>query len=667
MNKYQFLSLFFFFGGTLLFAQKNYDRSTEKEIYNLLDYNGTPDSPEDKSFLVFSDKGSWFGYSMPTASDQNGFSGPFIMSQENGAWLAPSLFNIRIKDLKETTGDQAVKETYQGGLSGLKFQKETENWQISHSMFFASSKTAVFKFQFKNLQNKSISIQPVLEGKIFDAEFRLQKAEGFIKVKSEINNFYGLLDLPQKVKLSSIMVSDTSYTANLEPVTIASGETYDLFYSFSFAKEFDDKELALIETVQKNFTEEYREVKSEKLATINAINSKMQKQWRDSTYYEVAQKSLLTLQNNWRAASGGLKYDGFFPSYNYKWFYGFWAWDSWKHAVAVAYYNTELAKQQVLAMYDYQTETGFIPDCVYRDNLIEENNYRNTKPPLSAWAAWVIFQQDGDKEFIKKIYPKIKKQHDWWYQYRDHDQDGLCEYGSTDGTLIAAKWESGMDNAVRFDDTKLLTNAENAYSMDQESVDLNSYLYAEKLYLKKLANILNKEEEEKQFLNEAKTLKKQIRKQFYNEKDGWFYDTSIDGKSFIEVKGSEGWIPLWAGVASESEAKNLMKIMMDSTNFNTHVPLQTLNASSEKFEPDGGYWRGPTWIDQSYFGIKGLRKYGYNKESDELTKKLIHNAEGVTKKGKAIRENYNPVTGEGLEAFNFSWSAAHYLLLLLNE
>jgi hypothetical protein len=37
----------------------------------------------------------------------------------------------------------------------------------------------------------------------------------------------------------------------------------------------------------------------------------------------------------------------------------------------------------------------------------------------------------------------------------------------------------------------------------------------------------------------------------------------------------------------------------------------------------------------------------------------------VMTKGKSIRENYNPLTGEGLEAENFSWSSAHYLLLLI--
>ena len=55
-------------------------------------------------------------------------------------------------------------------------------------------------------------------------------------------------------------------------------------------------------------------------------------------------------------------------------------------------------------------------------------------------------------DLIFKRCLKLKQYHNWWYRDRDHDQDGICEYGSTDGSLIAAMWESGMDNAVRFDD-----------------------------------------------------------------------------------------------------------------------------------------------------------------------------------------------------------------------
>ncbi|MGQ1908219.1 MGH1-like glycoside hydrolase domain-containing protein [Marinifilum sp. RC60d5] len=64
--------------------------------------------------------------------------------------------------------------------------------------------------------------------------------------------------------------------------------------------------------------------------------------------------------------------------------------------------------------------------------------------------------------------------------------------------------------------------------------------------------------------------------------------------------------------------------------------------------------------------MKALEQYGYNKEADALSQKLIQNAEGLL--GDApIRENYHPTSGKGLNANHFSWSAAHYLVLLSDE
>jgi putative isomerase len=45
----------------------------------------------------------------------------------------------------------------------------------------------------------------------------------------------------------------------------------------------------------------------------------------------------------------------------------------------------------------------------------------------------------------------------------------------------------------------------------------------------------------------------------------------------------------------------------------------------------------------------------------------LHNSSGLLDKGKPIHENYHPLTGEALGAENFSWSAAHFLLLYLDE
>ena len=416
-----------------------------------------------------------------------------------------------------------------------------------------------------------------------------------------------------------------------------------------------------IEMIQKQYELRIQE----KASQIQMIHKNLAESRRAPEYENLIAKAVLTLQNNWRIPAGELKHSGLFPSYHYIWFHGFWAWDSWKHAAALAHYDPVLAKEQIKVMFDFQDDEGFIADCVFRDTTIENHNFRNTKPPLSAWAAWAVFQQDRDVNFLTEIYPKIRRQHNWWYSHRDHDGDGLCEYGSTDGSLIAAKWESGMDNAVRFDHSEILQNGEGAFSLNQESVDLNAYLYIEKLRLMDMAEILQKHHEAKAYARAAAELKIQMQNQFYDADTGWFYDTSIDGGTFIKVLGCEGWIPLWAQVATPEQAAAVRVKMMDPNHFFTKVPFQTLSASHPDFNPEGGYWRGPTWLDQAYFGVRGLHKYGYDQDAIAATEKLLHNTEGVLEKGKSIRENYNPLTGAGLGAENFSWSAAHYLLLMM--
>jgi putative isomerase len=106
--------------------------------------------------------------------------------------------------------------------------------------------------------------------------------------------------------------------------------------------------------------------------------------------------------------------------------------------------------------------------------------------------------------------------------------------------------------------------------------------------------------------------------------------------------------------------------MMDKNKFNTRVPLPTFTADHPKFDPLNGYWRGPVWLDQFYFGITGLRNYGYSQLADEMVNKLFANAEGLVG-SEPIHETYHPITGKGLNAINFSWSSAHILMLLANN
>ncbi|NNF35158.1 MAG: trehalase, partial [Saprospiraceae bacterium] len=464
-------------------------------------------------------------------------------------------------------------------------------------------------------------------------------------------------------------ISDSTYHLDEGSIIIPNGGKWSttINHTFCFSTEEMEQEQHLLKDAlnnPQNVFDENREIWD--LKTSRVINS-LKPEYASESYQRIAVKCLMTLNNNWRSKAGFLNHDGLFPSYNYEWFHGFWAWDSWKHAVAIAHYDEELAKEQIRAMYDFQDDYGMIADCVYRDTIIENHNWRNTKPPLSGWAIWKVFKKSQDTSFLREMYPKLIKYHNWWYAYRDHNDNGLCEYGSTDGSLIAAKWESGMDNAVRFDDATIVENNVVAWSLDMESVDLNAYLAAEKEYLGKIAEALNLEEESTFYFTEAENLSDRIRDEFFHDETGWFYDIKTTDRSFLQQYAAEGWIPLWTRIASHEQALQVAETMLDTSHFNTYVPFPILTSNHPKFKPDRGYWRGPVWLDQVYFGIKGLEYNGFTEDAKVLTHKVLKNLEGLKDDDGPIWENYHPHSGKGMESRHFSWSAAHILLLMVEE
>ena len=374
----------------------------------------------------------------------------------------------------------------------------------------------------------------------------------------------------------------------------------------------------------------------------------------------LVRKCITTLQNNRRGPDGGLKRQGIIPAAPE--FPGFWAWDSWKHAHALAGIDPDLAKDNIRAMFDYQDSCGMVADCIFPDPA--ENNYRDTKPPLAGWAVAEIYRKTGDTAFVREMMPKLLMYHEWWYTHRDHDGNGLCEYGSTDGTLQAARWESGWDNAVRFDSARMVQNNDHAWSMTQESADLNAYLYREKRDLAELALVLRQPVVAREMTAGAEILKKKIRNMMWDPQSHFFYDIDLETKAPIRVLEPNGWIPVWAGIATPEQAGWVKVHIMREEEFNTFVPFPTVAANDPRFNPEKGYWRGPVWLDQAYFAVHGLRSYGYSKEADSLTVKLLTHCEGLLDPKSPIRENYHPLTGKGLNAENFSWSAAAILEML---
>ncbi|XZJ41603.1 MGH1-like glycoside hydrolase domain-containing protein [Clostridium perfringens] len=714
------------------------------DFRNVLNVQGNPqvnlnDSYSTNVFNSFSDMGAWHAYYLPEKGATNlygGFAGPLIVGEEYPINLSDTISKITLtnSDTGEVYDLSKAQNIMFDFYPGKLIQTyELNDFNLKLELIFATNRSALIKTEIENKKNTDLNLNLEWSGNIFnkspytisvndngeknyDLGQTLEATKNGVQVNfSNIRSTWSFFSTDQtKFNVeydgnTSTSINGNSYVTKLDNiVNIKPQNTFKTFstQSYTFTTEEFNNEQVKINDLIENGDTYFNDNTNRWQNYLNKAFSNTEKD-SDPHYKDAAVKSIITLTTNWRSAAGAIKHDGIVPSLSYKWFVGMWAWDSWKQAVATANFDGELAKNNIRALFDYQIkgddsvrpyDKGTIIDAIFYNKDEQRGgeggnwNERNSKPPLAAWAVWNVYKETNDIEFLKEMYPKLVDYHNWWYTNRDHDKNGIAEYGgmvhqannSEDEIILAAAWESGMDNATRFDKegfgsddagVHVFENKDNngntvGYSINQESVDLNSYLYAEKGFLKSIADILGKTEDSQKYEVEAKNVGEYIRNNMFDKETGFFYDLQIneDGseKKLLvnRGKGTEGWMPLWAKVATQDEAELVKENMMDSNKFNTYMPLPTASKDNPKFNPNK-YWRGPVWMDQALYGIESLQNYGFKDEAETLTKKLFDNAEGLIGDGP-IRENYNPETGQGLHTKNFSWSASAYYLLYKN-
>lgn len=720
---------------------KNGDSTLDRKSYsNILNIHGNPKEytyfkpikETDKSgtnyINSFIDLGAWHGYYQPDVKEYKlygGFAGPFYIAEEYAVNLSDSFNKISIenavtKERYDLAKSEATFNYYPGKLEQKYVLKD---FTLKLELIFVSNRSALIKSEIINTSGKELNLNLNWIGNMYNEYQNWSDKENRYK-STKLNNSLEKTDTGVKVnfvnrrdtwdylikdgaefKITHSSNVDTkivgdSYTSQLDTISISPDKnfTHYMTETFTFTEVEAKEEIENIKVALKDPEKAF--VSNEKRWN-GYLNRAIDKS--GERYNKIAVKAIETLTTNWRSSAGAIKHDGVTPSVSYKWFNGFWAWDSWKQAVATVYFNEELAKNNIRALFDYQIQAddkirpqdkGAIIDAIFY-NADEERdgdggnwNERNSKPALATWAVWEVYKVSGDKEFLKEMYPKLKAYHEWWYTNRDHNKNGVAEYGgmvhrfnnSPEENILAAAWESGMDNAVRFDvegygkddiGVKVFENKDKnskliGYSINQESVDLNSFLYAEKIDLAQMAEMLGEKEESENFYKSAAQLKEYINDKMFDEVTGYYYDLQFDEEGNTKLlvnrgKGTEGYIPLWANAADKEKADKVVKNILDENVMNTYLPFPTAAKDNPKYNPTK-YWRGPVWLDQAYFGVIGLDNYGYKKEAQELTVKLFEHSEGLME-GGAIRENYNPETGEGLHCSNFSWSASVYYLL----
>lgn len=297
-----------------------------------------------------------------------------------------------------------------------------------------------------------------------------------------------------------------------------------------------------------------------------------------------------------------------------------WLWDSAFNSLGVQHLDPELGMDCIRAVLTKQKLDGFIPHTMAPDPKHDSNM---TQPPVLAWAAWELYSLNPNRDFLREVYPKLKKYLEWDLSHMDRMQTGLLQWQFSGP-------DSGMDNSPRFDD-----------GPDFDAVDLNCFVANECQVLELMARELRLANEAKHWMRLGRWLSQKINDHLWHEEDGFYYDRRKD-RSWIRIKTVDDFLPLFAGVASKERAAILVENHLTCpVEFWPAFPVPSVALNESKFELD--MWRGPTWINYNWLVICGLRRYGYQEHASKLIAVTMKEISKWRRRRGSIYEFYDPL------------------------
>lgn len=367
-------------------------------------------------------------------------------------------------------------------------------------------------------------------------------------------------------------------------------------------------------------------------------------------------------------------------------------WDSCIHAfILTALGEHKMAQEHIRCLFSLQKDDGFVGHIIYWNKILPNritdifqsrpglgwklfNTHESAivEPPLAAQAVLNIHNHNKDLDFLRFIFPKLKKYYAWLAKNRDFEGEGILS--------IISPFESGMDWKPTFDEVvgfkhgranwKLFVkevfvdfrNFLNNYNLkaiyDQDyfivkEVCYNTTYVQNLVAMARLGEILNDPDANSYRLLADKVLKNML-SIMYDEKDAAFYD--VYGKDYkkIRVLTPTIFFPAVISGLPESICKKVIdKHLFNKDEFDVSYPIPSVAKNDPSFNPSKSLyiWRGPTWIVYNWFIYQFLEDKDYQEEA-KLLIKCIRTL--IEKSG--FREYYNPFTGEGYGAVDFTWT-----------
>ncbi len=370
-----------------------------------------------------------------------------------------------------------------------------------------------------------------------------------------------------------------------------------------------------------------------------------------------------------------------------------WDWDSWWSDVALRQILEDRASQAekdeavayeqgcVLNFLHYTGPDGYMPIVVFTNLNPREhmpaNIYRTNmhKPVLAQHAAFLTQQNHGNAEWLREQFYLLQAFINNYESHHRNKPTGLYY------------WQNDLAIGVDNDPSTFFRPPGSS-----ASIFLNCLMYKELLAMVYLAGQLNLPEIAAEYGRDAEDLKASIRKNCWDERDGFYYSVDINllpvkedsanhlGLQLILHTGFprnydcliqrigvwSGFMAMWAGIASPEEAARMVKEHYhNQQTFGAAYGVRTLSKLEKMYSVrasnNPSNWLGPVWGISNYIVYRSLLDYHFEAEAKDMAEKTVTLFGRDFTRNGALHEYYEPDTGEPI--LNKGFQNWNYLVM----
>lgn len=389
-------------------------------------------------------------------------------------------------------------------------------------------------------------------------------------------------------------------------------------------------------------------------------------------YENILNYAKMNYKKMFREPDGLLKYKFIVPGSCYT--NSLWDWDSWLTNIALRSFVTEdiseYEKGCILNFLCHTDSEGRMPIYIKphatMPNFQKHPEANIHKPCLAQHAKFIVDCNNGDIEWLRPHFDKMLSYIGYYYKNLRHENGLYFWYNDC---------AIGVDNDPSTFYRPFKSSA---------SIYLNCMMYKELEAVCDLGKLLDIDVS--LYKAEYDNLKEAIRKNCYDEKDGFYYSVDlnllpIDLSSGLHIGAPRHWdciiqrigcwsgfLAMWCGIATKEEAKRMVEEnLLDEKAFWAPFGVRTLSKYEKMYvikkSGNPSCWLGPIWGISNYMVFEGLVKYGFIDVAKELAEKTLKLFGEDLEKNGDLHEYYDPESGEPIMNPGFqNWNLLSILM-----